>query len=268
MRTAFFGLATAVALSFCFAHAAEVGFSTRSSDFHYDWIYGSGGDVRGSNGGASPAQNLLADGAAQIGGLTDQGDEPYLGHWSVTGSWQLTHGYRVGDTRDDVRSIVSSGRSTVRTSVNGPAVSNLTGDTNSLSLEFNVGGTSGSITSFALRTLLNATGPQSEAIVRVDQLGPFGWTAVTIVGQTETGSVGSNFQVLDLQPGIYRIKGDLYVRDEPVNSAIPEASWQYALFLVGETEPDLLPADYIPEPAMLPSAIGMIAVLGRRARRR
>ena len=259
--------ATIVALIATAAQAADVGFGIRESQIQYTWLYGSTGDVRQGGGSENPSRPLLSDGAGMVGGRTDEGINHLEENWSATASWKLTHGYKVLGTRDDVTAILGSGYSNVSNFVSGPAYTDITASPNMLTLEFTVGGDAGSITSFILRTVLNTSGPLTDSVVRVDQLTPLGWTAAAIRGASGGNSAGLVFQQLDLGPGLYRVQANAYARMVLGQQGSPVASFQYGLHKVGESEPELLDPEYIPEPGSASLlAFGALGMLRRRNR--
>lgn len=264
MRIRRVALALALIGGLCGTSQAEVGFGVRDSALQFDWLYGQAGDVRGTSGSDNPTRPLLSDGAGMFGGQTVQDPGyPYLGEWTASASWALGHGYSVSGTRDDVESFAVSG--STRTDATGNnCTSNLTADVNRLRLEFTVGGDAGSTTEMLLRALFTKTGNQANAIVRVDTLTPFGWSAVAIA---ESNATSTYMTSLFLGPGLYRIEGGATARAVAgTNPDSASASYQMSLTVAGFEEPDLLPTT-IPEPG----GAGLIAAVAptmlRRVRR-
>jgi hypothetical protein len=240
---------------------AEIGFATRNTEIGVVWLYGYAGDVRGGGAGDTNIDPKMSDGGGVVNGRFDEGE--YFGnHWSATANWIATHGYAVRGSRDDVTAISGSGATMLTTFSSGGALTQLNTSSNLLQLGFTVGGDVGSITTMVMRALFNESDNQADATVRVDMLGPFGWTAV---GIWDSNGPSSIIQSLNLGPGEYRVESSAWAHAVDTNPAL--SSYQYTLTLAGEEVPEFLPEN-IPEPTTAALLLATGAVFGGRRLRR
>jgi hypothetical protein len=240
---------------------AEIGFATRNTQLGVVWLYGYAGDVRGGGAGDTNIDPKMSDGGGVVNGRFDEGQ--WMGHnWSATANWIATHGYAVRGSRDDVTAISASGATMLTAFSSGGALSELNTTNNLLQLGFTVGGDAGSITTMVMRALFNESDNQADSTVRVDMLGPFGWTAV---GIWDSNGASSVIQSLNLGPGEYRVESVAWAHAVDTNPAL--SSYQYTLTLAGEEVPDFLPAD-VPEPTSAALFLATGAFFGGRRLRR
>lgn len=241
--------------------AAEIGFGIRDSQLQFEWLRGAAGDVRLTGGSDNPSRPLLSDGCGLVGGETDEGDTWPVGPWNASANWVVSHGYKVGGTRDDVESISGSGQTQVFT-MGQNCITEITGRTNLLTLEFQVGGNVNEATPMRLRTMLSELGTLADSTVRIDVFTPVGWIAVKVY---ESGAGTFFDETFDLYPGLHRIQANAYAR--VVTDTVPARStFQYALFRAADPVPDFLPPDYVPEPVSGTLLAGLL-LLGRRRHR-